>query len=452
MTAQRHDQILPARNLALALIARSVLLFGIFILYPVAAKAEKERFDRPELTVRIAPAKPYVQEEITQSVRLVSAHQFEKLNLVLRDVENADVVTVVKPTVRPFNSYGVEGFVYETVRVLYPTTSGEYLIPGVTVAGVVINDEDTKISFTRHSDDLTMTIATVPSSFEGDEWVVAKLIEMRQEYSVTLDQIRAGDTIQRKVTVTANGATGEHLPALNLRPSRGIKIAAGEPLRKTRKTPGGLVGSLTQVFDIHIQEANPTDFGPIGLIWWDSEADAQRRSALPAVRIEPLARDTQALSSQLMQEVTLTHRRSQLGIALVALLVCVVIAAIIWFNTGGRRLTPHDRRLLRESRRVKDPQAQVNTVITWAKSNYPNQEPANIDLIKARLSDEHISSQLDDLQASVYSPTNQSEIDFSRLAQYLVNNARRRRRSHSSGQPAFSRWIFGEEQRLPTIE
>lgn len=428
-------------SVSIWLLASACLLFG------AALMAQEQRFERPELTVRVAPAKPYLQEQILHSVRLVSAYNFAELEVEIPAANGAETIIVMQPNVRPFRSYGVEGFIYETTRVLFPESSGTLRIPGVSIEGAIAVGNQT-VQFKRETKPVEMQIAPVPSVYEGSWWLVSGLVEISEEYATPLDLIRVGDTVSRHITVTAKGSTGEHIPALEMRPSRGLTILPGTPERMTEKTSGGVTGILKQTFDITVVESQPVDFGPVRLVWWDSEADAGRRTAAKAIRIEPLPRDVIALKKKLMDRAYARLNASRVSLVVVGLLVFgLLLSALLVLSR--RRLTTHDRTLLRASRRSPTAAEAMQALYTWTENTFADMEGVSVANISRRLGVD-VAADIDSLSKKAFADGNNSNVDFQRLAYRVV----RARQNLQNNKYVFERVldrVFGPPVKLPRI-
>lgn len=408
--------------------------------------AQEQRFDRPELTVRVSPAKPYVQEQILHSVRLVSAHTFAELEVDIPEVPGAETIVVMQPNVRPFISYGVEGVIYETTRVLFPEKSGTLHIPGINIKGA-ITVTGQKVAFERQTEPIDMPIAVVPDAYEGSWWLVSALIEMRQQYETPLDVVRVGDTVRRNITVTAKGSTGEHVPALQMRPSRGLTILPGTPVRRTDKSAAGVTGVLEQAFDITVVENQPVDFGPVRLVWWDAEADAGRRSAAPAIRVEPLPRDVEALKARLMERAYARLNSSRISLLVAGIgVVGLLLGALVILSQ--RRLQAHDRALLRRARSAPPATEAMQAIYIWAEKSFPDMSAVSTMEI-SRYVGSDLSEQIDSLSKLAFAH-GESSTDFNQLAQRLIR-VRQKRDSPLAGIHRVVDLLLGSRNRLPTI-
>lgn len=423
-----------------------LLAIGLCLFAVATAHAQEQRFDRPELTVRVSPAKPYVQEQIVHSIRLVSAHTFAALEVDIPEVADAETIVVMQPDVRPFRSYGVEGVIYETTRVIFPEKSGTLHIPGINIKGA-ISVTGQKVEFERQSEAIEMPVAVVPSVYEGDWWLVSALAEITEQYETPLDVVRVGDTVRRNITVTAKGSTGEHIPDLRMRPSRGLTILPGIAQRRTEKSSAGVTGILEQPFDITIVESQPVDFGPVRLVWWDAEADAGRRSAARAVRIEPLPRDVKALKARLMQRAHARLSSSRISLIAAALSVLGILLGAL-FILSTRRLLTHDRELLRVARSSPTATVAVQALYRWSEKSFPEMVEVSIASINRHVGPK-LSEQIEMLSRQAYSQQ-QADIDFNQLARRLIQ-FRQHRNSQAAKLRPLVNLLLGRSNGLPTI-
>ncbi|MGI9502420.1 MAG: hypothetical protein ACR2RE_05120, partial [Geminicoccaceae bacterium] len=264
---------------------------------PCAIAQENSVPENPTLTVRITPPKPYLQEEIVQVIRVIARHPFEELVLDLPTVECAEIITLQQPKNRKFSTYGGEGYIFETSRAIFPKQSGELEIPTVRVSGSVGVSRNEKEPFALRSEATILDVRPPPTAFSEDWWLIARDIKIDQGWSEPLDDIRVGDRVTRSITVTAAGVTGAHLPELEQGRSQGLTVLPGQTERRTEITPAGVIGTIRRSFEIRVDVDQPINIRPVRVVWWNTSTEIERRSAAPAVRLEPLPRDVEKLVS-----------------------------------------------------------------------------------------------------------------------------------------------------------
>ena len=317
-----------------------------------------DSFDMPELTVRLTPTQAYLQQQIVQTVQLISSRPFEALELELPPISGTAETTLIKRRVRRSKTYGFDGYIYETARAIFPQTSGRLTVPAVRISGAVGLSANAEAQFVRQTRETTVEVKSKPQSYSAP-WLVANAVEISDEWSVPVDTLRIGDTVRRTVRVVVDGVTGEHLPDLQHRAGHLITLPAGSE-RRTEITSSGVIGHLTQSFDIAFTAENPVDFAPVVVDWWDAATQAGRRTALAAKRIEPLPRDVDALVAEQMARAEEIQKASQYTRWLLAgVLVLTATAILIGFHAG------RDRASVRAISRNEDPATITKALYAW---------------------------------------------------------------------------------------
>ncbi|MGI9434070.1 MAG: hypothetical protein ACR2Q4_04445, partial [Geminicoccaceae bacterium] len=321
------------------MLMRMLATLAMLLSAPASGFAQETRVpDKPELNVRITPPEPYVQEQIVQVVRLVSANIFEEIVLDLPDVDGAEVITLQQPKTRKFKTYGAEGYIYETQRAIFPKTSGELVIPAVRISGSVALSRDERQGFALKSDPVIFDIKPPPADFSAPWWLVARQVEIEESWSTPIEELRVGDRVTRTIEVTVAGATGAHLPDLNQGRSTGLTVLPGQTRRSTEINANEVVGKISRAFDLRVDVDQPINISPVRMVWWNTDREIEWRSAAPARRLEPLPRDVEGLVRTVMADAEEAHRTGRYGVmTLVALGVLGVIGFVIWLMIARRR-------------------------------------------------------------------------------------------------------------------
>jgi hypothetical protein len=402
--------------------------------------------DRPALTVRIEPARPWLQGQVIQAVRLISPDPFTELTLDLPPVEGASAVTLVPPKSRPFQNYGGAGFIFETVRALFPAASGPLRIPPVTLVGRTDQGRGETAGFSLASAPEVIEVRPPPEGLAADGWLVAARVEISQRWSMPLDRLRVGDSFRREILVRAEGVTGEHLAPLEHDPPTGLAVLPGALTRSTEITPTGAIGHLGQTFELRVEEDRPINLAPIRLAWWDSGAAVPRVAVLKAARIEPLPRDREALVSRLMAAAEMA-RAAQLHkvLALLAAAVLSGLGLAIWLRRVSRREALTDRRLRRAIRGAETPLAAEKLIRAWARERYPDLRPVSLAVLADRFGGTP-GRLLLALEAAAFGDA-PLPAPPAAIVRATITAARRTRRRNQS----LAAWLLGPKAMLPKL-
>ena len=408
--------------------------------------------EEPTLIVRITPPTPYLQEEIVQVIRVIAPHPFEELVLDLAPVAHAETITLQQPRNRKFQTYGGEGYIYETRRAIFPKKSGELRIPPVRISGSVGVSRNEKKPFALRSDGSILDVKPPPDAFSEDWWLVAREVSIDQGWSRPLDTLRVGDRVTRSISVTVAGATAEHLPELEQGRSTGLTVLPGRTERSTEITPGGVIGKIERSFDIRVDVDQPINISPVRVVWWNTSTEIERRSAAPAVRLEPLPRDVDGLVSELMTEAATARDSSRNAILALALGGgALLIGAGFWLSRVKRRVRPEDRRLRRVLIEDDSPIGAVRALETWSRAAFSNEPGLTLETLGRRLG-QKAEQQIVRLQKAAFGRSTQP-VDAAALALEVLRIAQQHR--SRTMKDVFSGLLdrfLGASGRLPEID
>lgn len=408
--------------------------------------------EEPMLTVRLSPSDPYLQEEIVQIIRLIAPHPFEELVLDLPTVDGAEIITLQQPKSRKFETYGGEGYLYETSRAIFPKQSGELRIPPVRVSGSIGVSRNEKGAFALREDDKVLNVKPPSPSFSEDWWLAASDVTIEETWSKPLDTLRVGDRVTRSIEVTVDGATGAHLPELEQRRSNGLTILPGRSERTTEVSSKGVIGKISRSFEIRVDSDQPINISPVRVVWWNTTDEVEQRSAAPAVRLEPLPRDVEQLVSDTMAIAVTERDRSQRGIfAIVLSLGITLLALAFWLIKTGRQTMPEDRQLQREVLADGRPINAIQALRQWKEAVFPNEPVITLEELGKKLGPE-AEKHLISLQRATFG-RHSEPMDAASLVLDVVKIAQQHRRQ-KTGQ-TIARWLdhtLGRELRLPDID
>ncbi len=429
----------------------AAMLAGMFVSAPTIAQDTQTVPDKPELTVRIIPPKPYLQEQIVQTVRVVSADVFEELVLDLPPVEGADVVTLQQPKTRKFATYGGEGYIYETRRAIFPKASGTLRLAPVRVSGSVAINKKERESFALKSEAVLLDVKPPPDAFTGSDWLVARRVEIEEGWSRPLDELRVGDHVTRTVLAKVTGATGSHLPELEHGRSSGLTILPGLSERSTEITDNQLIGKISRTFELRIDTDQPINISPVRMVWWNTDTEIEWRSAAKSVRIEPLPRDVNALVQNLMTEARESHTTGRYGVIAIAVLGGLgVLTLLTWLIAAKRRGSPEDRVLLEAVQKEPDPIRAVGALLTWGEACFPEERPMSLERLSDQLGDQ-ARPHLAGLQRAAFGRDG-SKVDVIEATDGIVTAARNRRgRSLFDVAQSLLGYLIGPKRHLPDI-
>ncbi len=202
---------------------------------------------------------------------------------------------VVLPQDRPQNSNEqIGGVTYAGITetyTIYPQQPGDFRLPAAEIT----------VSYASKPPETTIAHVSIPVLiFHADVPVAARDLDyflpttqltIQQKWSSSPRNLRAGDSIERTVTVTATRTQGMLIPPLPLDTPDGIRVYVEEPVVQDQKTDRGefVYGRRTQAAKYFIQKEGDYTLSAIELKWWNLSTNRLVSAVLPAVHFTAAA-------------------------------------------------------------------------------------------------------------------------------------------------------------------
>lgn len=364
------------------------------------------------------------------------------------DIDGARIVTLSPAKTRKISSYAGKGHLLETYLAVFPQRSGDFTIPSASMSGAVMNLAGERIEFSDLTDPIRINVQRVSPVYEDRHWLVASDAEMTETWSKPPEELRVGDTVRREVSLKVIGVTAEQLADLEHGRTRGVSVAEAGFESRTDLTPEGAVAHLRQSWDLRIDSDSVIFISPVRMAYWNPDLRKSARASVPAKRIEPLPRDVEALTVQLMAAAAASHERRRTGMFVLAaaplLVLFSFLAVVIWTALPTRA----DRKLRRLCAGNPSLTDCYHAVLEWAADSLCQGRRCSAVLAQNLLGGD-AAGLIGDLQEGLYS-AGEREISTRYIAAGLVQSARRMRlRNMVRGMFQYGGRIVGQVKKLP---
>ena len=185
-----------------------------------------------------------------------------------------------------------DGVTYQVAELRYALqaqNSGELTIPSLTLEARESSGSGNFYRLgrrgkliRRETDEITIRVKPIPASFPDSQWIPASQLEISQSWSSDPEALEVGDSATRTISIMAEGASGNQLPALQPVEIDGIRLYAEQPELETVTRDEGIVGIGKLTSALLVTQAGQFELPPIRIPWWDVEADQLRYAELPA--------------------------------------------------------------------------------------------------------------------------------------------------------------------------
>jgi hypothetical protein len=132
------------------------------------------------------------------------------------------------------------------------------------------------------SNGLQFTVGHIPAAAQGKNWLPARHVALTDSWQGNPPSLRSGEPASLTLTVTADGLTGAQIPAITLPEIPGVRVYS-EPAQAESHTNGEQVtGISTQTFTLIPEQTGKLALPAISLPWWDTQNQTLQTAELPA--------------------------------------------------------------------------------------------------------------------------------------------------------------------------
>ena len=247
----------------------------------------------------------YVQGQVILTLRIQRAINLDNLGISELTLEDAFVKQLEQKSFQR-NIDGRPWLVHEIRYAIFPAYSGKLVIPPQTFSA---RESTPRRSFfdlnsggkviRRNSRPLTIDVLPRPAAFSGATWLPARLVSIEENWSTPPEQLRAGESTTRTITVRGVGLQGAQLPPVTFAPVDGLKYYPDQPVITDTEIDSGLLGSRQDSAALVPTVAGTWVIPEIRIPWWDVESKRVRFAEIPKRTIEVRAADLATVSSPL---------------------------------------------------------------------------------------------------------------------------------------------------------
>lgn len=413
----------------------------------------------------------YVQEQLLFTIRLhYTIAGIRNPNFTEVEPENAVVQMLGAPHQYEQLVDGVRYGVYEKNYVIFPQRSGELVIPDIVFRGE-LTDGSSNFVFrnpnmrpvTAFAEGYSVDVKERPATFPADStWLPAADIQISETWDKDLTRLNPGDSVERTITVIANGLDGAALPPLGRPDIERMNVYPEQPVIERMVIDGNIVGTRIEKYTLVATEAGDVVIPEVNLPWWDVNNNELRSAVIPAsyIQVTPVggifpgdeAIDDAALSPQdasgtLMQNPAtddlLSSARTPAWVLNLMTLTIILILAAMWWLWRRRqnlllatavpvivRAAAYEKDVAEgqekhtfadvESSVYKASPQQIRTLlIAWGRQYFADPGLYNLDDLAERLQQPELRTLCHTLQASLYGSDAGSAFDKTQRGRLL---------------------------------
>ena len=186
---------------------------------------------------------------------------------------------------------GIRYEVFERSYAIFPQKSGPLKINPVTFEGRV-NPTQARSIFDQfrmsgqlkrlRSKSVETDVKAAPTTVNLQDWLPSSQLQMVEEWSDDIHNIKAGDPITRTITIVAEGLTAVQLPDLSFNDIDNLKQYPDKAAVENRPTPTGITGLKQIKVALIPATAGSYTLPEIRLAWWNTTSNKNEVAILPS--------------------------------------------------------------------------------------------------------------------------------------------------------------------------
>jgi len=368
------------------------------------------------VSAEVDDSEGFVQAQNLFRIKIYRMVQTRQPRLYEPEIKGIDTLVEIVGDDRNYESV-INGKTYEVterVYALFPQESGVLSIAPIRFEARILKDGSITGRRTYQSSELTINILPIPAppnAYPDANWLPAKSVKLTEEWSRDMQNLRSGEPITRKLTITAIGQLSTQLPSIDYSNDR-LKIYPDKPKFLDDMNADGMIASRIDQYAMISVNAGDIQLSGVDVPWWDTVEKKWKVATLPTrvINIKPSIDDlveekieagTPAKIEQPLPEINDNLWKNISGI----LGALWILTIFFWFyskpvkkRTVKKTYEPLYKKLELQLRKAKnaalanEKEKFKQAFVDWARLQWPDNIPLSLgevaDRVDKPLSDE----------------------------------------------------------------
>ena len=387
------------------------------------------------LTSEVDFDETYVQAQVLLSIKIYRSVATRQPALRDPSVSGVEVLSELAGDDRSYEAV-IDGTAYsvvERVYALYPQESGTINISAARFEARVLRNGRITGRKVFESEPLTVSVLPIPerpAAFPDATWLPARDLQLSEDWSRDADEVKAGEPLTRRVTISALGQLETQIPALEPPATPGINVYPDKPeLTRTVET-GGIRGMRSDQYAMIGVAPGAVVLPALQVPWWNTRTAEWEVATLPERTITilpsgeapppPPAPETEPAVQQdaAASDEPLTGMPASFWRRVSELLAAVWLVTLLawWWTSRPVRHEPREpapvplhkqqSRLLKDARkaaRAGDASGVKQALLQWAAIEWPDDAPRSLGALAERVTPD-LAGELRRLSSLSYGP------------------------------------------------
>ena len=245
------------------------------------------------VSAEVDDSEGFVQAQNLFRIKIYRMVQTRQPRLYEPEIKGIDTLVEIVGDDRNYESV-INGKTYEVterVYALFPQESGVLTIAPIRFEARILKDGSITGRRTYQSLELTINILPIPAppnAYPDANWLPAKSVKLTEEWSRDMQNLRSGEPITRKLTITAIGQLSTQLPSIDYSNDR-LKIYPDKPKFLDDMNADGMIASRIDQYAMISVNAGDIQLSGVDVPWWDTVEKKWKVATLPTrvINIKP---------------------------------------------------------------------------------------------------------------------------------------------------------------------
>ncbi len=306
--------------------------------------------DDLQIKTTLTPESALVNQQVVLSIELLHRYPLSGESVSLPELGEFSHRTIVSER-RTFKDENKEWYRTEWRYLLYPRESGMIDIGSIEWTGTALKSRSERAPFSRTLESLPLTVAGAADTQSG-WWLPSDSVKLTEAWSEPPTTLRAGDELERTITIEASAVLAGQIPTPTVPESRAIRQTLIDSKREEKITNNNIISKAVFTYRVKAQSPIPVFLDTVRIPWWDTVTNEAREAIIPARRINVgLPDHADLLSKAALQETGVNgikhwlQSTNKLRVSLYCLTTLAVLFSL-WNMAPGLRVRNRNRKLL----------------------------------------------------------------------------------------------------------
>ncbi len=358
-----------------------------------------------------------VQAQVLLSIKIYRSVPTRQPALRDPTVSGVEVLSELAGDDRSYEAV-IDGTAYnvvERVYALYPQESGTIEISSARFEARVLRNGRITGRKVFESEPLTVNVLPIPdrpAGFPDATWLPARDLQLSEDWSRDTAEVKAGEPLTRRVTISALGQLETQIPALEPPSTPGINVYPDKPELTRTVEAGGIRGMRSDQYAMIGVAPGPVVLPALEVPWWNTRTaqwevatlpertitvlpsgEAPPSPAEPEAELEGVGDADESAETQTALPAMFWRRAAELLAA-----VWLITLLAWWWSSRPVRHEPREpapvplhkqqSRLLKDARkaaRAGDSDGVKHALLQWASIEWPNDAPRSLGALADRV-------------------------------------------------------------------